>query len=114
MNYYKDPLTGEVYAYDDQQVAGGVVKEWLTPLTQLDIDAHINPLPTQAQLVVLGRAWRDAELLKADIEVSKAADTARATEPAWRRYREALRQWPQSGDFPDTAGRPKTPAGDAS
>lgn len=58
------------------------------------------------------RAWRDAELLKADIEVNKATDTGSATEPAWRQYRSALRSWPQSAEFPDPSGRPTPPAGD--
>lgn len=55
------------------------------------------------------RSWRDSELLKADIEVNKAADTASAGEAAWRRYREALRHWPQSPDFPDVDRRPTPP-----
>lgn len=43
MNYYIDPNTGEVYAYDEQQVADGYVKDGLVPMTQEEIDAHLNP-----------------------------------------------------------------------
>ena len=112
MNYYKDQLTGEVYAYDDRQVEGGAVKPGLTLMTTIEVAAHLNPPPTQAQLAALERTWRDAELLKADIEVNKAADTGSATEPAWRQYRQALRNWPQSAEFPAQSCRPTPPAGD--
>lgn len=60
------------------------------------------------------RGWRDAELLKADIEVNKATDTANPTESSWRQYREALRHWPASEYFPSQASRPIAPTpGDA-
>lgn len=55
------------------------------------------------------RAWRDSELLKADIEVNKAADTASVSEQPWRQYRVALRDWPQSVGFPDASARPARP-----
>jgi len=68
---------------------------------------------TPEQLANLERAWRDAELSKADIEVNKAADTASATESAWRQYRVALRDWPQTAGFPSPDLRPARPEGDA-
>lgn len=43
MNYYKDPETGEVYAYDGNQVAEGHVKSGLMSMTQEEVDAHLNP-----------------------------------------------------------------------
>lgn len=49
MIYYKDPETGEVYAYDDQQVADGIVKEGLVPMTPEEVEAHLNP-PVPEQL----------------------------------------------------------------
>ncbi len=42
MNYYKDTVTNEVYAYDDQQVADGIVKEGLVLMTPEEVEAHLN------------------------------------------------------------------------
>jgi hypothetical protein len=87
-------------------------QEYENWLAKGNTPAPIDP-PSAEQTAATERGWRDAELLKVDIEVNKAADTASATEPAWRQYREALRQWPQSAGFPDQSGRPAPPAGDA-
>lgn len=43
MNYYREPSTGLVYAYDDEQVAEGLVKEGLVPMTEQEIYDHLNP-----------------------------------------------------------------------
>lgn len=48
MNYYKTQ-SGEVYAYDDEQVAQGWVKDGLTPMPEAEIDAHLNPPITLEQ-----------------------------------------------------------------
>lgn len=69
--------------------------------------------PEPAHIADLERAWRDAELLKADVEVNKAVDSAHPAESAWRKYRVALRNWPQSDGFPEKSGRPNAPTGDA-
>lgn len=74
-------------------------------MTAEQIEAgHLSKLAESA------RGWRDAELLKADIEVNKAADTSNPTEQSWRQYREALRHWPASEYFPSQASRPIAPA----
>lgn len=45
MKYYKHAKTGEVYAYDQQQIDGGWVKEGLVPMTDDEVHAHLNPPP---------------------------------------------------------------------
>lgn len=65
--------------------------------------------PTVEELKAIERGWRDSELLKADIEVNKAVDSAHRSESAWRQYRVALRDWPQSPEFPDSSARPAAP-----
>jgi hypothetical protein len=58
------------------------------------------------------RAWRDNELVVADVELLKAEDAepASVSTPAqWRQYRVDLRNWPQSPDFPDSTLRPVRP-----
>lgn len=55
------------------------------------------------------RQWRNEELAKADIEVNKALDSNLPTLPNWKAYRQALRDWPDSSDFPDPTKRPTPP-----
>lgn len=49
MNYYLDNTANEVYAYDDQQVEEGLVKEGLEPITEEEAMAITNP-PAPAPL----------------------------------------------------------------
>lgn len=73
--------------------------------------APIDP-PSAAAIASAERKWRDSELLKADIEINKAADSAGTAEAAWREYRVALRDWPKAAAFPESSARPKRPAGE--
>lgn len=60
------------------------------------------------------RAWRNAELVLADIQLSKHDDAdpaVVATAEEWRVYRRALRAWPEHASFPDSTHRPMAPAG---
>ena len=41
-NFYRDPATGVVYEYDDQQVESGFVLDSLVPMTAEEIEAHLN------------------------------------------------------------------------
>ena len=53
------------------------------------------------------RQWRDGELAKTDIELYKLQD-GMGTGPieALRLYRNALRNWPENANFPDSTYRP--------
>lgn len=63
MIYYKNPETGEVYAYDQEQIDGGWVKEGLTVMTDEEVSAHLAPKPlTTEQLAAQVRAERDAKI----------------------------------------------------
>lgn len=82
-----------------------VYEQWLAAGNEpLPIDQ-----PTGEEAEAIERAWRDSELTKADIEVNKAVDSAHPAESAWRQYRVALRDWPQSPEFPDSSARPAAP-----
>ena len=63
----------------------------------------VDVVPTQGELdaVKAGeeRAWRDGELASADVDIFKAEDDGVETLPL-RIYRQALRDYPQQGDFP--------------
>ncbi|ABC27288.1 hypothetical protein HCH_00377 [Hahella chejuensis KCTC 2396] len=55
------------------------------------------------------RAWRDAELKRADIELFKVEDRdSDGQAQRWRAYRCALRDYPQQADFPQCV-RPSAP-----
>lgn len=110
MKYFKDKNTSEVYAYDQEQIDGGWVKEGLVPMTDEEIDDHLNPQPTPEQLAFIERVWRNAELERADIELNKVQDgMGTGTVTAWREYRCALRNWPEHESFPDSSFRPVAP-----
>lgn len=66
MKYYKDEGTGEVYAYDLGQVAGGFVRDRLVELTSKELKNHLNP-PITAEEV---RGKRNALLDGLDKVVS--------------------------------------------
>ena len=107
MNYYKDSITGEVYAYDDEQVEEGWVKEGLVFMTPEEVEEHKNPKLTLEQASILERHWRDSELAKADIEINTAVDSDNYfLEKSWRNYRIVLRDWPENPDFPSKLYRP--------
>jgi len=66
--------------------------------------------PSQEE--VLERMWRDSELSRADTELNKVQDSDRkatGTVSEWRTYRKALRDWPESINFPSKDKRPKAP-----
>lgn len=54
-NLFRDPMTGDVFEYDDDQV--GLVREGLVPLTADEADAHLSRSTPSAA------ALRIAELL---------------------------------------------------
>ena len=47
-NYYKDS-NGNVFAYDDNQVAAGLADD-KTAMTPEEVEAHLNPPPTPEQV----------------------------------------------------------------
>lgn len=59
----------------------------------------------------LERAWRDAELKRADVELLKVQDGMPnlGNVSDWRKYRVALRNWPNDSKFPDSEYRPVAP-----
>lgn len=53
------------------------------------------------------REWRNNELARVDIAINKVQDgVGTGTESSWRAYRCALREWPESPEFPNKDQRP--------
>lgn len=61
MKYFKKDNT--VYAYDDEQLAQGLADD-KTPMTDEEVELHINPIPTEAELAL--------EILRAKIVEARA------------------------------------------
>lgn len=100
-----------VYAYTDAQVLGGLA-DGKVPLTSAEIDSVLNPKPTQFELENTERMWRDLELSRTDIELSKVIDAdskAFGTIDEWKAYRRELRAWPEQVGFPQVELRPSSP-----
>lgn len=56
------------------------------------------------------RMWRNDELKKADVIINKIEDfEIEGDSKAWRKYRVALRNWPDHDKFPSKRSRPKAP-----
>lgn len=70
------------------------------------------PVLSPEELSSIERLWRDKELIRADYELSKVQDSdpkAIGTEAEWRDYRRALRNYPETSEFPSEAARPVSP-----
>lgn len=112
MKYFKDENTGEVYAYDQEQIDGGWVKEGLVPMTVEEVREHLNPQPTTEQLADLVRADRDAKIEAVRWRIERAKDEAALgvplTEPLepLLQYVQALRDVPQQSGFPESVEWP--------
>lgn len=117
-NFYKDPTTGEVYGYDDDQVAAGAVLPNLVAMTAEEIKLHLKPPPTEAELHAVAvdgeNVWRITETAIAkdnlDAILFEDPDALPGTDVEWKAYGVALRKWKESNpDFPDSTKRPPRP-----
>lgn len=94
------------------------VLEGQTRLKIITLDSNSNlclsdHIKTDGELAAEERTWRDAELLKADYELNKVQDGDNSSIGSvgdWRKYRIALRNWPESPDFPNATKRPVSPS----
>ena len=67
-----------------------------------------KPELTEGQKATKERAWRDSELRSADVAIFKANDQGSDAADLIA-YRIALRDWPESQNFPDENNRPLSP-----
>ncbi|MEM8161597.1 tail fiber assembly protein [Morganella morganii] len=63
MNYYKDE-NNQVWAYDDEQVAGGWVKDGLIKITEQEADELRNPPPTKEQHIEMANLKKQGLMLE--------------------------------------------------
>lgn len=72
----------------------------------------VDVIISDSNKIIIERAWRDVELIRADFELNKVQDSdkkAIGTVTTWREYRKSLRDWPQDIGFPDSSKRPISP-----
>lgn len=108
MKYYKNPETGEVYAYESEEDR----QEWGAPelveMTPAEVDAHLNPPPVPPTADE-ARAKRDALLAACDWVAIRANELGEPVPQDWADYRQALRDIPQQPGFPDGIDWPTKP-----
>lgn len=120
MKYFKDESSGDVYAYDQEAVDTGFVRDGLRPMTAQEIDAHLAPTPlTIEQQAAAAMAERDSLLQAAGLRMAPlqdAVDLDEATEAEaaalkeWKRYRVALNRLPDQAGYPAEIDWPTPPA----
>lgn len=71
----------------------------------------LKKCPTIAEFAAMdGRIWRNAELKRADVIINKIEDfEIEGDSKEWRKYRVALRNWPEVKGFPAEKSRPVAP-----
>lgn len=115
MKYYRDPSSGEVYAYE-----GDPLREGLVEMSQEEIEVHLAPpVLSPEQLAEIALNERDALLAQAAIRIAPLQDAvdlgeASAAEEqaliAWKRYRVAVNRIDQQAGFPGQIDWPAPPA----
>ena len=115
MKYFKDKNSNEVYAYDQGQIDGDWVRKGLVPMTETEVEAHLNPTPTTEQLADTARAERDRLIESVRWRIERHSDElalgSEPTEPLepLLQYVQALRDVPQQAGFPEAVGWPQCP-----
>ncbi|WP_248765284.1 phage tail assembly chaperone [Pseudomonas protegens] len=121
MEYYLDEKNGALFAYDDTDAAEKFAPKHLKPISGQRAKAIIEELnkPLPISMTVKERKWRDDELSSVmwlrerhrdqlEIEAPTSIDAEKFKELLL--YMQALRDWPQSPDFPQIEHRPVAPS----
>ncbi|WP_025132376.1 phage tail assembly chaperone [Pseudomonas sp. PH1b] len=120
MEYFIDEKNGALFAYDDADAAEEFAPKHLKPISEqrakILIEALNKPLPIS--MTVKEREWRDAELTavmwlrerhRDQLEIEAPATLTGEQYKELLVYMQALRDWPQSTNFPDIQQRPSSP-----
>lgn len=115
MIYYKHNKTGEVYAYEEEQLTHPIVVEAIkemTLMTEEEVEAHINPIPTEEELAQQARWERDTLLSELDKVVTNPLRWNTLTKEQQEElsvYRQVLLDVPQQEGFPYDIEWPTSP-----
>jgi len=110
MMYFKD-TQGNIYAVSPIQTP----KKELVPMTETEVEAHLNPQPTTEQLAATARAERDRliesvrwRIERHSDELALGSDPTEPLEPLLQ-YVQSLRDVPQQAGFPESVDWPQCP-----
>lgn len=119
MKYYRDKLTGGVFAYESDGSQDDYIDSNKIPMTDDEIHAALNPPPSTVYLANQEAQWRESEILiinnqlmaleefEAGIEESNPLPGSRVE---WLMYRSKVRAWKDGAEsFPDKESRPQRP-----
>ena len=115
MKYYKHSETGKVYAYETEAERDEWGASELVEMTEAEVEAHLNPQPTNEQLADTARAERDRLIESVRWRIERHSDevalTTEPTEPLepLLQYTQALRDVPQQSGFPESVEWPQCP-----
>lgn len=126
-SFYDDDIYGDQLPQDAIEITEDLRQQLLEAQSagkQIVADENGQPVatdrpgPTIEQQVQRERFWRDAELTKTDMLVTRHRDEQDAgrvptlTDEQYRQlqsYRLELREWPENASFPNDQRRPETP-----
>ncbi|MDS9873554.1 phage tail assembly chaperone [Pseudomonas protegens] len=118
MRYFTNPRTNEVHAYDDD-AAEQFIPSYLLPMSDEAVQSYIASASAPLlDAATEERNWRDVELTSVLWLRERHRDQLEIEAPATLTveqfkellvYMQALRDWPQSADFPDVKHRPAAP-----
>lgn len=108
MKYFKS-MSGEVFAYENEDERQKWGARDLVEMTPEEIEAHLNPVPSAEELASDARARRDALLAASDWVTLRAIETGEDVPGEWATYRQSLRDVPEQSKFPQTINWPAAP-----
>ena len=118
MKYYRDEVTGDVYAFESDGSQDSFIGDDLVLMTDEQVEAHVNPPPVREQREAAEREWRDAsvnavlwlrERHRDEQDMQRSTTLTPAQFVELLTYLQSLRDWPQSAAFPAIEHRPVAP-----
>lgn len=118
MKYFKDS-DGSVYAYPKDGSQDHYISEALVLISEEEALSLANPPPKAEDLQASERKWRDASISSTEWIVARHRDeidmqrqtTLSASQfSELLEYRQSLRGWPESKEFPASELRPSSPS----
>lgn len=109
MKYYRDMISGEVFAYDTAIERECWGSETLVEMTSAEVAAHLNPEPNPEKQAEIVRRERDRRLSETDYMMLPDYPIGEAQRASLETYRQALRDVPQQSGFPELFAWPQLP-----
>lgn len=119
MKFFKTEETGAVFAYEADGSQDAFIQSGLVRMSEIEVQEHIRRVTTPDILLIDSeRPWRDAELRglvwlrdrhRDQLEIEASTTLTGEQFKELLVYMQALRDWPQSPNFPQIEHRPVVP-----